>query len=157
MSLPDADVIGPLFDLWDEILGLPSANGQTAVIDLGTGWAATLAAVDAATASRPMRPGGASIAGHTAHAAAYLEAFEERFHGRGTPTAGPETFEPSEVDEARWAHLRERLLGDAERVRALLHGATQWPQEQVRGAVANLAHLAYHLGAIRQMLRYSRR
>ena len=147
-----AEVIGPIFDLWEELLGVPDGAERTAVLDQGTGWAPTLSRLDAATASRPVAPGGTSIAAHTAHAAAYLEAFEATLEGQGRHTAGPETFHPAVVDEVTWRQCRERLLAVAARVGQRLRDAPRWRSEQVRGAAANLAHLAYHLGAVRQML-----
>ena len=135
---------------------MTSGVERTAVLDQGTGWAPTLAGLDAATASRPVAPGGSSIAAHTAHAAAYLEAFEATLEGQGRHTAGPETFQPAVVDETAWSRSRERLFTAATRVGQCLRDAPRWRAEQVRGAVANLAHLAYHLGAVRQMQRVAR-
>jgi hypothetical protein len=149
-----ADFVDNLFILWDEILGVPAKeSGPTWVLDLDTGWAQSLAAVTAAGASRPIAPGGTSIAAQTAHAAYYLETFEAIIQNRHERADWPGSFQPATVDDAEWAHQKARLFSAAARVGALMRGNPQWRREHVGGAMANLTHLAYHLGAVRQMLR----
>lgn len=153
-QLAVADFLGNLFTLWDEILGIPEkTEGPAWVLDLGAGWAQSLAAVSAAEASRPIAPGGTSIAAQTAHAAYYLEAFEAIVHGRPERADWPASFHPAEVDEAAWTQQKERFFGAAARVRELIRGNSDWQPLHLGGAMANVSHLAYHLGAVRQMLR----
>jgi hypothetical protein len=146
--------LNALSHLWEEILGEPSrTSGPTAVLDLNTGWAQTLSVLTAAEASRPVVPGGTTVAGQTAHAAYYLELFEDIILNRRTPADWPGSFAPSEVDEAAWAAQQVRLLGVAGRVAVLMRGNPSWPEPHVRSAMGSLTHLAYHLGAVRQMAR----
>jgi hypothetical protein len=143
-----------VFDLWEEILGdPPRSSGPTAVLDVNTGWAQTLSVLTAAEASRPVAPGGTTIAGQTAHAAYYLELFEDIILNRQTHADWPGSFAPRAVDEAAWAAQQARLLGVADRVAALMRGNPSWPEPHVRSAIGSLTHLAYHLGAVRQMAR----
>jgi hypothetical protein len=146
--------LNPLFNLWEEVLGEPPrSEGPTAVLDLATGWAPSLSALTAAQASRPVVPGGTTIAGQTAHAAYYLELFEDIVLNRQTQADWPGSFAPSQVDEAAWAAQQARLFGVADRVAALMRSNPSWPETHVRGALGSLVHLAYHLGAVRQMAR----
>jgi hypothetical protein len=146
--------LNPLFFLWEEVLGEPPrSSGPTAVLDLNTGWTQTLAALTAAEASRPVAPGGTTISGQTAHAAYYLELFEGIILNRHPQADWPGSFAPSQVDEAAWAAQQARLVGAADRVAALMRANPSWPESQVRGALGSLVHLAYHLGAVRQMAR----
>jgi len=153
-TIPVADFVDHLFVLWEEIVGVPAkGGGPTWVLDHDTGWSPSLAALTAAEASRPVVPGGTSIAAQTAHAAYYLETFEAIIENRHERADWPGSFRPATVDEAEWARQRERLFAVADRVGALMRGNPQWRREHVGGAMANLAHLAYHLGSVRQMLR----
>jgi hypothetical protein len=142
--------LNPLFYLWEEVLGEPSRSaGPSMVLDPDTGWAQTLSVVTAAQASRPVVSGGTTIAGQTAHAAYCLELFEDIVLNRHPQADWPGSFAPSEVDEAAWAAQQARLFAVAGRVAALMRGNPRWPETHVRGALANLVHLAYHLGAVR--------
>lgn len=96
------------------------------------------------------------VAAQTAHAAYYLELFEAIVANRHEPTDWPNSSRPLEVDDAAWAHQKERLFAVAERVGARMRGNPRWLREHLGGAMANLTHLAYHLGAVRQMLRVAR-
>ena len=55
------------------------------------------------------------------------------------------------VSDGQWAALREQLRDEARR----WHKALQTPREmsplELNGVIASVAHLAYHLGAIRQI------
>lgn len=146
--------LAPLFFLWEEVVGDPPKDGKpVAVLDTDTGWTQTLAAVDAAEASRPVAPGGTTIAGQTAHAAYYLELFAAIIENRDVEADWPGSFEPSEVDEEAWVAQKERLFAVAARVAGHMRANPQWPETHVRSALGALVHLAYHLGAVRQMVR----
>lgn len=156
-QIPVADFVDNLFVLWDEVLGVPEkAEGPTRVLDLNTGWAQSLATLTAAEASRPVAPGGTTVAGQTAHAAYYLDVFEAIVENRHERADWQGSFQPAAVDEQAWAQRKERLFAVAGRVGALVRGNRDWRREHVGGAMANLVHLAYHLGAVRQMLRVVR-
>jgi hypothetical protein len=144
----------PLFFLWEEILGEPPrSSGPTAVLDLHTGWAQTLSLLTAEQASRPAVPGGTTIAGQTAHAAYYLEVLEDIILNRHLQADWPGSFAPSAVDEAAWAAQQARLFGVAGRLAGHMRANPSWPEPHVRSALGCLVHLAYHLGAVRQMVR----
>ena len=155
-QIPVSDFVDALFVLWEEILGVPPKDGDTYVLDPDAGWAASLAAVTAESASRPVAPGGTSIAAQVAHAAYFLETFEAIITNRHERADWPGSFRPATVDGAEWTRQRERLFAVADRVGALMRANPRWPREHIGGALANLTHLAYHLGAVRQMLRVAR-
>jgi hypothetical protein len=156
-TIPASDFVDALFSIWEEIVGHPAKDGgSTFVLDDDAGWMHSLTDVSAEAASRPIAPGGTTIAAQTAHTAYYLERFEATIANRHERADWPGSFRPATVDEAEWTRQRERLFGVAERVGDLMRGNPTWPREHVAGALANLTHLAYHLGAVRQMLRVVR-
>jgi hypothetical protein len=140
--------------LLDEFAGEPpKAEPGNACLDSDAGWKQTLEVVDATRASRPAVPGGTTIAAHTAHAAYYVELLQ-RFAAGEEPTPDwPGSFQPSDVDERSWDEQRERLLAALRRFRAMVAANTDWSEERTQGALSIVAHTAYHLGAVRQLLR----
>ena len=152
--IPVAAFLNALFCLWEEILGEPPrTEGPPAVLDRGAGWTPTLAAVTATQASRPLAPAATTIAGQTAHAACYLELFEDIVLNRHPRADWAGSFAPSEVDGAGWAAQQARLFAVADRVAALVRANPSWPEAHVRGALSALVHTTYHLAAVRQMVR----
>ncbi len=156
-DIPATTVNAALFELWDEILGQVRPGTDTHVLDPAAGWAQTLAAVDAASASRPIAPGATSIAGQTAHAIRSLEYLEEVLSGDDPKVDWPSTFLPDEVDDDAWVRQRQRLVTVADRVAARLRANPEWQHERILRVMSHVVHLAYHLGAVRQMLRVVRR
>jgi len=152
-DIPAAAIQTALFELWNEILGQAGPGADTHVLDPDAGWAPTLAAVDAATASQRIAPRSTSIAGQTAHAARALAYLEEILDGHAPAVDWRASFLPAEVDPLAWDGRRELLFAVADRVAARLHGDPGWPREQLLRVMSHLVHLAYHLGAVRQMLR----
>jgi hypothetical protein len=139
--------------LFEEFVGdPPKGEGGNACLDTDTGWTQSLAAVDATAASQPVAPGGTTIASQTAHTAYYIELLEALARGEHPETDWPGSFAPATVDEAAWEQTRERLFGALGRFRSIFE-ATDFPPEHLQGALGVLLHTAYHLGAVRQMLR----
>lgn len=152
-TIPASDFVAMFFAVWDEILGSPAGPPAAMyVLDPDTSWRATVASLTAAQASRAPLAGGTSIAAHVAHTAYFLEMFEAVILNRHKEHDWPGSFQPATVDEAAWAATQARLFAVAERVEALIRGNPKWQPEHVRGGLVNLAHLAYHLGAVRQLL-----
>jgi hypothetical protein len=155
-DIPTSALTSALLELWNEILGESDPGGDTHVLDPGTGWVPSLASVDAAQASRPIAPGATSIAGQTAHAARALEYLEEILDGHEPGVDWPASFLPAEVDDLAWDRGRRRLRSAAERVSARLRGDAGWPRDHLLRVLSHLVHLAYHLGAVRQMVHVAR-
>jgi hypothetical protein len=109
----------------------------------------TLAALSAADASREI--GGNSIAAHAHHVLFSFEAFRAFIAGDRNSRDWNESWRVSTVDEGQW----KTLQGDLERGYKLLREAVRGADadEALRGSLAAVTHLAYHIGAIRQKLR----
>lgn len=153
-TLPTQALLRPFLFILDEFAGdPPKAAPGSACLDPDTGWHQTLAAIDADRASRPIVAGGTSIAAQTAHAAYYVELVEAGMRGAEPVSDWPGSFQPAIVDEAAWKALRGRLQASLERFRALVTSDVAWDESRLGDAVAVLAHTAYHLGAVRQMVR----
>jgi hypothetical protein len=55
------------------------------------------------------------------------------------------------VTDAEWARLRADLRDEAHRWRDALSAPREVTEEELAGIIGSIAHLAYHLGAIRQI------
>ena len=113
----------------------------------------TLASLSAEEASRDW--GGNSVAAHAHHILFSFDAFGAYIAGDPTPRDWNESWAVNTVDAAQWEALQQKL---ADRYTALKHAFKTLPDNEkaVGGAVAAVAHLAYHIGAIRQKIAASR-
>ena len=128
-----------------------------AFLDSGTSWWHTLDSISAEEASSAIVPGGTTIAGHLAHASFYLRIFREFDLGRTDPVDWDESWQVKQVDEEQWRALRKELDQEYQSVLSLIKERPgDWPTDRIGGAFGMVAHSAYHLGAIRQMVQVVR-
>ena len=115
----------------------------------------TLTAADASQAVN----GGATIAAHTQHLRYGLSLMNEWGANGGNPFANAkwdQAWKMSTVDDAEWQEIRTGLREEATRWREILGTPREAGNIELMGMVGSLAHLAYHLGAIRQINRSAR-
>lgn len=127
---------------------------QGAYLDQGTSFFETLAQISAAEASQPMGEC-ATIAAHVAHTHYYLGVLEDRMFGRDLSYVNWDQIwrEVSSVDEAEWAGMIADLRVTYERVMGHLDQADDWSGfTELSSMLGMIAHSAYHLGEIRQMM-----
>lgn len=114
----------------------------------------TLARLSAEQASQLVY--GTSVAGHARHSALHLEvAVRWDRDGERGPFPWKDSFQPAQVDEAEWKALQERVRRAAAELRTFALSRRESPLDGdvTGGLTASVAHVAYHLGAIRQMLK----
>lgn len=148
----DDDFTTNLTTLMIETFESPPAR-SSAYLDQRAGLFETLAAITAATASRSAAAGGTTVAAHTAHVRFYLDALLGFMGGRTEPVDWRESWQVEGVTSEAWSALQVELRAAYDRVRATLADVASWDDDAVADALAMLVHTAYHLGAIRQLLR----
>ena len=124
-------------------------------LDKGNSLFETLATVSAEEASVPVGGRCATLAAQVKHVAFYLDVLEQavRTQTYERQDWGQIWRETSAVSDAEWAELATQLRASYERIKQLIADTTEWPSERhVGGAMAAVAHTAYHLGEIRQAL-----
>ena len=124
-------------------------------LDKGNSLFETLATVSAEQASVPVGGRCATLAAQVKHVAFYLDVLEQavRTQTYERQDWGQIWRETSAVSDAEWAELATQLRASYERIKQLIADTTEWPSERhVGGAMAAVAHTAYHLGEIRQAL-----
>jgi hypothetical protein len=141
-----------LVTLLRELLDGPS---EKAAFVLNPGDRGLLASLDALSAeAASARPGGrSSVAAHVDHLRYGFELLNR--WGRGeNPWADADyaaSWERQHVSDEQWRLLRSALADEARAWSAASGERSDWDAETLTGALASAVHLAYHLGAIRQI------
>ena len=120
-----------------------------------TGLHRQLEKISAATASAQAIPGKPSIAAHVDHVHYGLTLLTRWLAGEENPWADADwsgSWRRTVVTEDQWRTLRESLRKKAETWQKAVAVRTEWDDINAAGALSTIAHTAYHLGAIRQIL-----
>jgi len=147
--------IGPaLAGLLAELVDGAPSGGEAFILNSGdTGLLRSLDTLDAAAASRSTN-GGATIAAHAQHVRYGLSMMNQWSRDGANAFANPawdEAWKISTVDEAAWRNIRDGLGNEAARWSQVLTSPRPVTAVELTGLIASVAHLAYHLGAIRQI------
>jgi hypothetical protein len=152
MRTPDTSRV--LSRLFSELVD--GASDPTGAFMLNSGDVGLLRSLDkipAADASRSVN-GGATIAAHAQHLRDGLSLMNRWAHEGGNPFADArweDAWKISTVDAARWEEIRHGLRDEAHRWLEALGSPRDASDVELSGIVASIAHLAYHLGALRQI------
>ena len=123
-------------------------------LDRGTSLFETLADISAVQASQPMG-NCATIAAHVVHTTYYLRVLEDRMLERDLSYVNWDQIwdEVSRVDADEWKRMIANLRATYERILSHLDSADQWQGiNELSSMLGIIAHSAYHLGEIRQMM-----
>jgi hypothetical protein len=124
-------------------------------LDKGTSLFETLATISAEEASTPVGGRCATLAAQVRHVAFYLDVLENgvRTLQFTSQDWGKIWRETNAVTPEEWEALKAGLRQSYDRVKALIGETPDWSNEdRIGGAMAVIAHSAYHLGEIRQAL-----
>lgn len=111
-----------------------------------------LGTLSAAQASRAA-PGRKSAAAHAGHARVHLEAVERFMRGDQSKTDWDASWRHGQVDDAGWRRMQGELRAACQALAAAIDRRTEWSDQTLAAAVGAIAHAAYHLGAVRQIVR----
>lgn len=156
-SAPFAAVFHTLFR--ELVHGSPDKSARTYVLNQGdSGLLASLDRLTAAAAS-VTHAGGASIASHADHLR-YGTSLLNRWASGTLPPASEMDWSASwrktSVTEDEWRQLRADLRREADAWAAVLHEPREVNEVGAGYLAGSVAHLAYHMGAIRQIDRATR-
>ncbi len=147
------DISPALARLFAEVVdGVPGNDGFI----LNTGDVGLLRSLDrlsAADASRSVNDG-ATIAAHAQHVRYGLSLMNRWAREGGNPFADAtwdQAWTISLVDEAEWKEIRNGLRDEAHRWHDILETPRDANEVELAGLISSIAHIAYHLGAIRQI------
>jgi len=153
------DTSRSLARLFSELVDGAPAGGAAFMLNSGDiGLLRSIEKIPAADASRAAN-GGATIAAHAQHLRYGLSLMNRWATEGGNPFADAkwdEAWKTSVVDEGAWREIREGLRSEAERWLKTLASPREVAEVEFMGMAASIAHLAYHLGAIRQISKETR-
>jgi hypothetical protein len=145
-----------------ELLDGPGAPGTAVVLNTGdAGLLGSLARISAAEASRSVRPAdatgapGATLAAHAEHVRFGLSLLNRWAREGGDPFTGArwdEAWKIATVNEATWTEIRAGLEAEARMWKETLATREAYSTRDLLWAIGSVAHLAYHLGAMRQIV-----
>ena len=98
--------------------------------------------------------GGATIAAHARHLSYGLSLMNRWAREGGNPFADAkwdEAWKTSRVDDTEWDAIRDDLKAETHAWAEALGVDRDVSKTELSGMIASIAHLAYHLGAIRQI------
>ena len=134
-------------------------NVRGIFLDRGTSLFETLADISAEQASIPVGGNCATLAAQVKHIAFYLDTIDNTARNPNYPRVDwSEIWNTvSAVTPDEWQAFQDELRANYNRILRLLDETPAWESEfQIGGAIAVVAHTAYHLGEIRQALCFLR-
>jgi hypothetical protein len=140
--------------LFAELLDGPSSEASYMLNGGDHGLLGSLDGLSAEAASSTPESGGASIAAHVDHLRYGIGLMNRWSAGEADPWTGAdwaESWRRTTVTDEQWATLREQLRGETRQWHAALQMPRDLSELELNGVIASIAHLAYHLGAIRQI------
>jgi hypothetical protein len=141
------EIVELLEETFDKVKGI--------YLDGGTSLFETLSSVSAEEASIPITASGTSIAAQVDHIRFYLEANRDYIRGvdRGK-IDWKQSWRDNEVSPEEWQQLIVNLREERDRFVELLNNFEDWTKQgNLLDTISAAVHSAYHLGAIRQILR----
>ena len=143
-----------LTTLFSELVSGVSEGGGAYILNSGdAGLLRSLDKLSAADASRSVN-GGATIAAHAQHLRYGLSLMNRWASEGGDPFADAkwdEAWKTAGVNDGQWAEIRGGLRDETARWLKALGTPREVPVVALNGMMGSIAHLAYHLGAIRQI------
>ena len=140
--------------LFSELVDGARDRGNAFILNTGdAGLLKSLDKLSAAEASRSVNEG-ATIAAHAQHVRYGLSLMNRWGSEGGNPFADArwdEAWKVSTVEDAAWAEIRSGLRDETQRWLEVLRSPREAMDIELTGMIASIAHLAYHLGAIRQI------
>ena len=145
--------------LFRELVDGASRDGDAFVLNSGDqGLLHSLDSVSADDASRSVN-GGATVAAHAQHLRYGLSLMNRWAREGGNPFADATwdaAWKTARVDERAWNEIRNGLRREAHEWLAALGTPRAVMPVEFTGMLASIVHLAYHLGAIRQISKDTR-
>jgi hypothetical protein len=153
MSVEQKDFTNNLFALLKEFFESPPTTGASC-LDQKTGLFDTLSSLSAEQVSKRTNEA-PSIAAHCEHVRFYNNLLLSDLKGE---TIGKvdwkKTWLVQSVNDEEWQSLKNKLKEQYKELMGMLESFDTWDDDKVGIPMAILAHTAYHLGAVRQLIRF---
>jgi hypothetical protein len=128
-------------------------EGGSIYLDKGAGLLQTLEAITPEAASRAPVPGAPTVAAHCAHISYYVRVVYNFIVGQAQQVDWPSSWRVQHVGPDEWEALKCELRSGYDRLKPALESVQAWGEGPLIDSMAIVAHTAYHLGALRQVVR----
>jgi len=145
--------------LFRELVDGPGTDAAWILNPGDVGLLKSLEKLTASAASAVSPAGGACIAAHVDHVRYGLSLLNRWSHGESNPWATADwttSWKRTSVTDQEWADLRRTFEAEVRAWLAALRVPRALSDIEQNGVIASVAHLAYHLGAMRQIDRSMR-
>jgi hypothetical protein len=143
-----------LAGLFSELVDGAASEAGAFILNAGdAGLLKSLSRLSAAEASRSINDG-ATVAAHSQHLRYGLSLMNQWAREGGNPFANAkwdEAWKTTAVDASAWDRIRSGLHDEAHQWLEALQSPRDVVAVELSGMIGSIAHLAYHLGAIRQI------
>lgn len=140
--------------LFSELVNGAAPGGNAFILNSGdVGLMRSLDKLSATDASKSVNDG-ATIAAHAQHLRYGLSLMNRWVTEGGNPFANAtwdEAWKTKGVDAAQWEEIRSGLNNEVQRWLRALEAPREVGDAGLKGIIGSIAHLGYHLGAIRQI------
>jgi hypothetical protein len=140
--------------LFRELIDGPDASAAWMLNAGDAGMLQSLDNLTASAASASPVAGAATIAAHVDHVRYGLSLLNRWDRGEPDPWSTADwvaSWNRSTVNDDEWAALREEFRTEARDWLEVLRSPRDYSEFRLNDAIASIAHLAYHFGAIRQI------
>ena len=147
------DVASALETLFTELVQGAPPHGAYVLNGGDEGLLNALDSISAEAASKKV-PGGATVAAHVAHVQYSLALMNQWAQRGGNPFANADwsrAWRIGEVTEEEWTSLRNGIRTETEMWREVLSRPREVSPVELNGVIGSIVHLAYHMGALRQI------
>lgn len=112
----------------------------------------TIKKLSSTAASKTSGPHDNSVAAHVWHLSFALSATGDRIQGDHSPRDWEESWQVQKVNDNEWVKIQSKLRQEYEELLRVIESVDLSKEEVLSGVIGAIAHVAYHLGAIRQKL-----
>lgn len=112
----------------------------------------TIEKLSSAAASKTSGPNDNSIAAHAWHLSFALRATSDLIQADHSPKDWEESWRVQKVNDSEWKKIRWKLQQEYEDFFRVIETVDLSNEKMLSGVIGAIAHVAYHLGAIRQKL-----
>lgn len=148
------DISPALAKLFSELVDGTNRPGDAYILNSGDiGLLRSLEKLSGGDASRSVNDG-ATIAAHAQHLRYGLGLMNQWAREGGNPFANAkwdEAWKVKAVNDAQWNEIRSGLRAETQKWLEVLHAPRDVTIVELNGIIGSIAHLGYHLGAIRQI------
>ncbi len=154
-DIPNKILVNQLKTLLREGIQGPPDNWSYFTDPNSKGFLGTIENLSSTAASITSGPSDNSVAAHAWHLSFALRASSDWIQGDHSPKDWEESWRIQKVNDEEWQKIQSKLRQEYEEFFRLIETVDLSNEEVFSGIIGAIAHVAYHLGAIRQKVTQS--